>query len=74
MALLLPAYVGRISLPSSSMIASSSAYLLCGTWLLPDPCNREEKGHMHKSPNPGAWHDAEARGRGPGWSPQALGI
>lgn len=30
-ALLLPAYVGLISFPNSSMIARSSAYLLCGT-------------------------------------------
>lgn len=33
-ALLLPAYVGLISFPSSSMMAKSSAYLLWGTWLL----------------------------------------
>lgn len=37
MALLLPAYVGLISFPSSSMMASSSAYLLWGTWLFPVP-------------------------------------
>lgn len=36
-ALLLPAYVGLISFPSSSMMASSSAYLFWGTWLPVDP-------------------------------------
>lgn len=36
-ALLLPAYVGLISFPSSSMIASSSAYLFWGTWLPEEP-------------------------------------
>lgn len=36
-ALLLPAYVGLISFPSSSMMASSSAYLFWGTWLPVEP-------------------------------------
>lgn len=42
-AVLLPAYVGLISLPSSSMMASSSAYLFWGTWLPVEPFKGKER-------------------------------